>query len=66
MNSRAFKTIACLAVLLLFFLSAAFGQMGRQWPSEKKIVPDPVTGVPLEFLTSTDGTYRQWTADAKC
>jgi oligogalacturonide lyase len=51
-----------------------FGQMGRKWPSEKKIVPDPVTGVPLTFLTSTDGgnsqskiyqTHRQWTADGK-
>jgi hypothetical protein len=48
--------------------------MGRQWPSEKKFVPDPITGVPLEFLTSTDGTYRQskiyqthrqWTTDGK-
>ena len=54
--------------------STAFGQLGRTWPSEKKIVPDPVTGVPLEFLTSTDGAYRQskiyqthrqWTADGK-
>ena len=48
--------------------------MGRRWPSEKKIVPDPVTGIPLTFLTSTDGgyrqskiyqTHRQWTADGK-
>ena len=59
MNSRAFKTAACLAVLMLFSSSAVFGQMGRRWPSEKKIVPDPVTGVPLEFLTSTDGGFSQ-------
>jgi oligogalacturonide lyase len=49
--------------------------MGKTWPSEKKIVPDPVTGVPLEFLTSTDNseytqskiyqTHRQWTSDGK-
>jgi hypothetical protein len=32
--------------------TAAFFQMGRTWPSEKKIVPDPVTGLPLTFLTS--------------
>lgn len=32
---------------------------GRRWPSEKKIVQDPVTGLPLTFLTSTDGGYRQ-------
>jgi oligogalacturonide lyase len=48
--------------------------MGRTWPSEKKIVPEPVTGLPLTFLTSTDGgysqskiyqTHRQWTSDGK-
>jgi oligogalacturonide lyase len=59
---------------MLFAASAAFAQMGRTWPSEKKIVPDPVTGLPLEFLTSTDGgysqekiyqTHRQWTVDGK-
>ena len=69
-----FKTATCLAVLALFASVTAFGQMGRTWPSEKKIVPDPVTGLPLEFLTSTDGgytqekiyqTHRQWTADGK-
>jgi oligogalacturonide lyase len=57
-----------------FAASAAFAQMGRTWPSEKKIVPDPVTGLPLTFLTSTDGgysqskiyqTHRQWTVDGK-
>src|ERR1039457_3020117 len=61
---------------LAFFLAAspAFAQIGRTWPSEKKIVPDPLTGLPLIFLTSTDGgysqskiyqTHRQWTSDGK-
>src|ERR1039458_9525672 len=60
---------------LAFFLAAspAAAQMGRTWPSEKKIVPDPVTGLPLTFLTSTDvyhqskiyQTHRQWTSDGK-
>ena len=63
-----------LAVVMLFTAFNAFAQMGRRWPSEKKIVPDPVTGVPITFLTSTDGgyrqskiyqTHRQWTADGK-
>ena len=63
-----------IAFLLAFAMSNAFAQMGRRWPSEKKIVPDPVTGLPLTFLTSTDGgyrqskiyqTHRQWTADGK-
>jgi len=68
------RKTARLASLILLAASAAFGQMGRRWPSEKKIVPDPVTGVPITFLTSTDGAYRQskiyqthrqWTADGK-
>jgi oligogalacturonide lyase len=74
MYSRRIKTAACLAAVMLFAASAAFAQMGRTWPSEKKIVPDPVTGLPLTFLTSTDGgysqskiyqTHRQWTVDGK-
>jgi oligogalacturonide lyase len=75
MKSRVFKTAACLTVFLSLSSSALFGQMGRTWPSEKKIVPDPVTGLPLEFLTSTDTpghtqskiyqTHRQWTSDGK-
>ena len=59
MKSSSLKTAAFLTVLMLSSASALFGQMGKTWPSEKKIVPDPVTGVPLEFLTSTDGAYRQ-------
>jgi oligogalacturonide lyase len=74
MYSKSFKTAACLSILVLSSSSALFGQLGRTWPSEKKIVPDPVTGAPLEFLTSTDGAYRQskiyqthrqWTSDGK-
>ena len=74
MYARKIKTAACLAVVMLFAASAVFAQMGRTWPSEKKIVPDPVTGLPLTFLTSTDGgygqskiyqTHRQWTSDGK-
>ncbi len=74
MYSRKIKTAVCLAAVMLFAASAAFAQMGRTWPSEKKIVPDPVTGLPLTFLTSTDGgysqskiyqTHRQWTVDGK-
>src|ERR1035437_32397 len=74
MNSRNIKRAIGLAVLLLSAASTASAQMGRRWPSEKKIVPDPVTGIPLTFLTSTDGgyrqskiyqTHRQWTVDGK-
>ncbi len=54
------------------FAPSAFAQIGRRFPSEKKIVPDPVTGVPLTFLTSTPAgdskiyqTHHQWTSDGK-
>ena len=64
------------ATLSLFAASSiclpASAQMGRRFPSEKKVVPDPVTGVPLTFLTSTPAgdskiypTHPQWTADGK-
>ncbi len=51
---------------------AASAQIGRRFPSEKKIVVDSVTGVPLTFLTSGPGgdskiyqTHHQWTSDGK-
>lgn len=50
----------------------ASAQIGRRFPSEKKVVPDPVTGIPLTFLTSTPAgdqkiypTHQQWTVDGK-
>lgn len=52
--------------------TSAFAQIGRRFPSEKRLVTDPVTGVPLTFLTSTPAgdskiyqTHHQWTADGK-
>lgn len=60
------------SVSLLLLASAASAQIGKRFPSEKKVVPDPVTGVPLTFLTSTPHgdskiyqTHHQWTADGK-
>jgi oligogalacturonide lyase len=50
--------------------SPLFAQVGKRFPSEKKVVPDPVTGVPLTFLTtgpSSDAklyqTHQPWTSD---
>jgi oligogalacturonide lyase len=47
-------------------------QIGKQFPSEKKIVKDPVTGTMLTFLTSTQSgdskiyqTHNQWTSDGQ-
>ena len=47
-------------------------QIGRRFPSERKVVKDPVTGVMLTFLTSTPTgdakiyqTHNQWTSDGE-
>ena len=68
---RTTCSLVCLAALLVPSFALADG-IGKRFPSEKKIVPDPVTGVPLEFLTSTPNgdskiyqTHMQWTSDGK-
>ncbi len=68
---RTTCSLACLAALLLPSFALADG-IGRRFPSEKKIVPDPVTGVPLTFLTSSSQgnskiyqTHMQWTSDGQ-
>jgi len=47
-------------------------QIGRRFPSERKVVKDPVTGTELTFLTSTQAgdskiyqTHNQWTSDSQ-
>lgn len=57
-------------VLLMCFLTKA--QIGTSFPSERKAVKDPVTGVELVFLTSTPAgdskiypTHNQWTSDGE-
>lgn len=66
-----------LIILLLLCISASFAasvdaQIGRRFPSERKIVKDPVTGTILTFLTSTPAgdskiyqTHNQWTSDGQ-
>lgn len=62
------------AINLLFLLCTitAFSQIGRRFPSEKKIIKDPVTGQELIFLTTksagdskTYPTHPQWTSDGE-
>jgi oligogalacturonide lyase len=69
-TSSLFKAGALCAAIALSFTSSA--QIGRRFPSEKKIVKDPVTGTMLTFLTSTPAgdtkiyqTHPQWTSDSK-
>lgn len=65
------KILLCQLVCLLTFLPCE-GQIGTRFPSEKKIVEDPVTGVDLVFLTSRPAgdakiypTHNQWTSDGE-
>ena len=62
-------------VLMFFvcFATISFCQIGTRFPSERKIVIDPVTGYELIFLTSQPEkgdskiypTHNQWTADGQ-
>src|ERR1019366_7754647 len=70
-NQTRWMVAAALCASALM-VSSASAQIGRRFPSEKKIVIDTVTGIPLTFLTSTPAgdskiyqTHRQWTADGK-
>src|SRR5215203_878307 len=56
----------------LMIASSACCQIGKRFPSERKVVKDPVTGTMLTFLTSTPAgdskiyqTHTQWTADGE-
>jgi oligogalacturonide lyase len=60
------------AILSVLAHSPAQAQIGTRFPSEKKVVTDPVTGVELTFLTSTPAgdsklyqTHNQWTSDGQ-
>jgi len=62
-----------LAVLMAGLCSAsAVAEIGKRFPSERKVVTDPVTGVQLVFLTSTPRgdskiypTHPDWTSDGQ-
>jgi oligogalacturonide lyase len=58
-----------LSVLLTITTTA---QIGKRFPSERKVIKDPVTGTMLTFLTSTQSgdskiyqTHNQWTSDGQ-
>lgn len=61
-----------IAIAALLTVSNAYSQIGRRFPSEKKVIKDPVTGTMLTFLTSTPNgdskiyqTHNQWTSDGQ-
>ena len=64
-----FLAILCAEIFLSFTVNA---QIGKRFPSERKVVKDPVTGTMLTFLTSTPAgdskiyqTHNQWTSDGQ-
>lgn len=60
----ALLSLSCLTVV---------AQIGHRFPSERKVIKDPITGQKLVFLTSQQGkgdgkiyqTHNQWTSDGK-
>src|SRR5574344_796409 len=61
-------------ILLLAMVSvlSVKAQIGTRFPSEKRVVKDPITDVELLFLTSTPAgdrkiypTHNQWTSDGE-
>lgn len=64
---------AGLFVAVLFLTASTAGsQIGKRFPPEKRIVTDPVTGMQLTFLTSSQSNdytirdiHRHWTSDGK-
>jgi oligogalacturonide lyase len=63
-----FTQFFCCVILTM----SSNAQIGKRFPSEKKIVKDPVTGTMLSFLTSTPSgdskiyqTHNQWTSDGQ-
>jgi oligogalacturonide lyase len=65
-------TFTVVLLAACFVQHTMYAQIGRRFPSEKKIITDPVTGARLIFLTSTPNgdskiyqTHNQWTADGQ-
>jgi len=66
------KYFASIIFAIIFIFQVADAQIGKRFPSEKKIIKDPVTGTMLTFLTSTPAgdskiyqTHNQWTSDGQ-
>jgi oligogalacturonide lyase len=68
------KTLFTLVALAsgALLASTAHAQLGRRFPSERKVVKDPLTGTELTFLTSEPvgdskiyQTHNQWTSDGQ-
>jgi len=72
MKTKTNLTHITVIIGCILHISLASSQIGTRFPSEKKVVTDPVTGTQLTFLTSTPAgeskiyqTHPQWTADGE-
>ena len=67
------KKVSFLLLFVTCLASTVSAQIGTRFPSERKVVKDPVTGVELIFLTSQPGmgdsklyqTHNPWTSDGQ-
>jgi oligogalacturonide lyase len=66
------KKYCSVLITLLLAFQICQAQIGKRFPSEKKVIKDPVTGVTLTFLTSKPmgdskiyQTHNQWTSDGQ-
>ena len=67
------KKIILISLTFVCFAAMVSAQIGTRFPSERKVIQDPVTGATLIFLTSQQEkgdskiyqTHNQWTADGK-
>ncbi len=67
-----FLQILGVSFLIILFSTKAEAQIGKRFPTERKVIKDPVTGNKLIFLTSSSAgdskiyqTHNQWTSDGK-
>ncbi len=69
---KFFQVILALFLSIALFQVDAQAQIGKRFPSERKVIKDPKTGAKLIFLTSKPmgdrkiyQTHNQWTSDGK-
>jgi len=72
MKPKWLLTNSLIISALILSSPVSISQIGTRFPSEKKIIADPVTGTRLTFLTSKPAgdskiyqTHPQWTSDGK-
>jgi oligogalacturonide lyase len=72
MKQKLYLLFAASLILSMLQCPNVYSQIGKRFPSEKKVINDPVTGTPLTFLTSTPAgdskiyqTHQQWTSDGQ-